>query len=426
MRIGRQRIWTVVTMVWAIVTTGLFSACQKDDAKELPPQYDTSLTTSRTVMVYMVAENSMADDVSSDMYEMLNGMASTTFYPGDRLVVYVDDVKLPRVYLINNATKVASLSELKEVKTYTADVNSASAEQLAAFIEYVKKTYPSENDSYGLVMWSHGSGWIPSNFSGDALSSSKLRSFGVDNGYNNRANQGNQMNITDMARALEKLENVHFDFILFDACFMQTVEVVSELRHVASHILSSPAEIPGYGADYSTMVPAMFQKDDYATKMLEAYYNRYCNDISWGIVLSSVNTDALDAFAAYMKQVVAVHREDLLNADYSNVLNYLRYGVGNWGTDIPDCYDMQSVMKHVLSEEEFAVWQEKAEEAITCMQAGFWYSGSRGGWRTYKINDPTQCCAVSMFVPLSKYATNSARFNEVYLDTEWGKDVWGE
>jgi hypothetical protein len=423
---GRQRIWAVVTMVLAIVATGLFSACQKDEGTQ-PPQYDTSMAESRTVMVYMAAENSMSDYVSSDMREMLDGMASKVFYPGDRIVVYVDDNTLPRIYLIDNTTNVTSPANLQPVKTYSEDVNSASAEQLGAFVSYVKTNDKYKADSYVLVMWSHGTGWIPSDYSGDVSSQSLRRSFGVDNGYNytsgNKIDEGYKMNIPDMARALEEQGGV--DVILFDACFMQTVEVAYELRHAAAHIISSPAEIPGLGADYSTMVPAMFQKDDYATKMLEAYYNRYCNDPACGIVISSVNTDALDSFAAYVKQVVALHRDDLLNADYTHVLDYLLYGVGRWGTDNPDCYDMQGVMKNVMSEEEFAVWQEKVSQVITCMHTNFWYSGRRGGWKTYQIEDPSQCCGVSMFIPLNKYATNSARFNDTYLDMEWGKDVWG-
>lgn len=414
-----------MAMVLTVAATVVFSACSKDGAKEVQPAYDTSLAPRRTVMVYMVAENSMYADVNTDLQEMLQGVSTTLLYPDDRLVVYVDDMGLPRVYVLDRSTQVAAVTDLQPVPYVDTDVNSASAEQLGAFVKFVKETYQA--DSYGLVMWSHGSGWIPSDYSGDQVESAQRRSFGVDNGRNSKntyyINLGHQMNIPEMAQALEEQGGV--DFILFDACSMQTIEVVYELRGATDYVVASPAEIPGPGADYTTMVPALFQKDDCAQKVMKAYYDKYCDKPQWGSVMSCVSTSGLEAFSAYMKQVVAQHREDLLQADYSpeRVQSYLHYDEGNWGTDLPDGFDMQGVMKQVLSEEEFEVWKEKAAQVVTCMQSGFWYSSKRGGYKTYSI-DASQCCGVTMFVPLEKYEGNSRRFNETYLEMEWGRKVW--
>ena len=60
--------------------------------------------------------------------------------------------------------------------------------------------------------------------------------------YNSHSNSGSKMEIADVAAALDDFPRL--DFILFDACFMQAVEVAYELRHVAKYIASSPAEIP--------------------------------------------------------------------------------------------------------------------------------------------------------------------------------------
>jgi len=64
--------------------------------------------------------------------------------------------------------------------------------------------YPAQE--YGLILWSHGTSWLPAG--------SSLRSFGEDS--------GEQMNIPDLAENLP----IKFDFILFDACLMVSVEVV--------------------------------------------------------------------------------------------------------------------------------------------------------------------------------------------------------
>ncbi|MBR6202081.1 MAG: hypothetical protein IKQ62_03650, partial [Bacteroidaceae bacterium] len=192
-----------------------------------------------------------------DVAEMLAGMADKGLYPKDRLVIFIDDVGKPRIYMVDRTTTATLMTQLTPVKTYEGEVNSASADVLGEFVAYAKQHYPA--DSYGLVLGSHASGWIPSNYLLDMQEAvASRRSFGVDNGINSSSPNlnGRQMNIPDMAHALEQQGGV--DYLLIDACLMQSVEVAYELRHAAKHIVSSPAEIPGPGANYKTMVPAMF------------------------------------------------------------------------------------------------------------------------------------------------------------------------
>lgn len=404
---------TVATMFLFIVATCSFSACSKDD--ETPPIVSPYVE-SRTVMVYMVAENSLNKNVWADVQEMLVGMNNDTLSANDRLVIYLDDVKLPRIYVVDKTTKITQFSELVPVMTYENDVNSSSAEQLGTFIDYVKSNYPAE--SYGLVMWSHASGWTPSNFSGDMYSETptKRKSFGVDNGKNTTNNNGNQMNIDDMASVLQ---GNAFDFIFFDACVMQTIEVAYELRDAAKWLIASPAEIPASGANYETMTRAMFLKDDYVNQMLTVYKQKYSN--AYGIVVSAVNTEALDDYAAYMKSVVAAHRSEMLNLNISSMLNYIRYG--SWTTTSPDFLDMQGIMLKVLDDEEYAQWKGNTDKLITCVHTGRWYSGYP---KSIIAIDDAQCCGMAMFIPFEKYTYSYESFNEKYLKTSWAKAVWIE
>ena len=80
------------------------------------------------------------------------------------------------------------------------------------------------------------------------------------------------MNISDLVSILD--EAPHFDFILFDACFMLSVEVGYELRDYADYILGSPTETPGTGAPYDKILPHMFAEDA-AIPMAQAYFKAY-------------------------------------------------------------------------------------------------------------------------------------------------------
>ena len=418
---GIVQVYSMVAVVSVcIAATCSFSACSKDAGGD-PSEEDPAYAESRTVLVYMEAENSLNNKVSADVAEMLAGMKDNTLYANDRLVLYVDDVELPRFYVIDKHTEARSLAELTPVISYESDVNSSDADQLAEALQQAKTLCPA--DSYGLVMWSHASGWIPSSYAGDTNSTSASkprRSFGIDNGKNTTQNTGHEMDILKMARVLKDKGGV--DFILFDACVMQTLEVAYELRHTTKYVIGSPAEIPGPGAFYMTMVKALFKRNNYDAEILQAYYDYYTTvDTSYGLVISSVNTSALPAFAAYMKTVVAAHREELLTADYSNTLNYLR---ASWTNYLyPDAYDAQGIMKVVLDAEEFVQWKQEVAKVVTCQHAARWYSSYNS--RLNAIDDE-QCSGIAMHVPRSVYERSRLTLNEYYLKTAWGKDVWKE
>lgn len=414
-QIVQHKMYGTVAAMFLMVATCSFFACSKDDDT---PSVVSPYMESRTVMVYMVAENSLSSNAITDVREMLEGMNNDTLSAGDRLVIYIDDISLPRIYVVDKNTKKTTLSELKPVVQYDKDVNSASAEQLGVFVDYVKANYPA--DSYGLLLWSHASGWIPSNFSGDQRLEvdSRRRSFGVDNGKNSSSkyHEGHQMNIEDMA---SELDGENFDFILIDACSMQNIEVAYELRHTTKCLIASPAEIPVTGAHYKTMVRAMFKKDNAVNEMLDAYVREYMK--SYGLVISAVNTAELDDYAAYMKSVVAAHRLEMLSLNTSSLLNYIQYGT--WTTACPDFLDIQGVMLKVLNADEYAQWKEKTGKMVTCRHAGFWYSA----YPNKKVTiDDAQCCGVTMHIPFEKYNANSWDFNEKYLKTSWAKAVWEE
>lgn len=408
-----RRVYDIVAaMLMCIVATYSFSACSDDDTPSVPPPY----ADSRIVMVYMVAENNLNGSATADVGEMLVGMNNDSLYAGDKLVIYLDDVNLPRIYMVDKTTKKTLLSEIEPIWEYDEDVNSSSPTQLKTFVDFVTTNYPA--DSYGLVMWSHASGWIPSTYIGDHSREiqSMRRSFGVDNGrntsnINNGANIGHQMEISEMADALQ---GYSFDFIFFDACLMQNIEVAYELRNTTQYVIASPAEIPAPGANYKTMMKAMFRKDDYVDQMLSAYENEYRN--TYGLVISAVNTSGLDDFAAYMKMIVDEHQSDLLALNASSMLNYMRWG--QWRTDYPDGLDMQGVMLEILNEEEYAAWKEEADKIFTCVQNGRWYSA----YKKKNEIDAAQCCGVSMFIPFDKYGSHS--FKDAYWDTSWAKAVW--
>lgn len=106
--------------------------------------------------------------------------------------------------------------------------NSVDVSNMKEVVNTAFSEYPAQ--SYGLVLWSHGEGWLE-------YQNPKTRWWGQDTG-----GKDYRMNLSDLNDVLRNTP--HLNFLLFDACFMQSVEVVYELKAHADYIIGSPTEIP--------------------------------------------------------------------------------------------------------------------------------------------------------------------------------------
>ena len=61
-----------------------------------------------------------------------------------------------------------------------------------------------------------------------------------------------QIETTDLADAMADA-GLHTEYILFDACYMSSVEVAYELKDVTHYLIASPTEVLSYGFPYITM-----------------------------------------------------------------------------------------------------------------------------------------------------------------------------
>ena len=243
---------------------------------------------TRTVIVYMAADNDLSYDAYNDIEEMQNGYAEK----GVNLIVFLDPAdEAPHILQIENGSST-------KVRVYP-EFNSASVGQMNQVLMDVINLYPA--GSYGLVLWSHGTSWLPSG--------RQLRSFGEDS--------GSQMNIMDLAAALP----VHFDFILLDACLMGSVEVVYELKNKTDYILAPSTETIYSGFPYEQVIPCLIQKVPDLKKAAASYFNYY--DRQQGdfrsATISLINTRELERLAAVTNQLISGSQFDAETFDRTSV-----------------------------------------------------------------------------------------------------------
>lgn len=266
----------ILTMLMAV-------AASCDDKDEPTPEPVPPTPVNRTVLVYMVADNSLGNkgyDVD-DLKEMITA-AGTEGFNGGRLLVYwnciqTDNEIPPRLLEIK--------PEGAEVlKTYPDDVTIYSVDpgRVSEVMADMKAYAPA--DDYGLIMWSHANGWLGTDPYGNA---DKYRAFGEDRGYH--------ITLPSLRKALE---GNSFSFIYFDCCEMGNVETIYEFRNLAPVIAASPTELPNPGMAYDISVHHFFSPTPDVVGAAKATFEWYSSSSTWPwCQLAVYDTTALDRLA---------------------------------------------------------------------------------------------------------------------------------
>jgi hypothetical protein len=133
-------MWLNEVMI-VLFTVSAATGCRKEEQSELLPA-------SRTVIVYLAADNDLSGDAPVDLEEMQRGYTET----GTNLIVLADMAdEAPYLLRITKAG-------MQKLKSYP-EFNSADADRLQNVLDEIVAMYPAEN--YGLVLWSHGTSWLP-------------------------------------------------------------------------------------------------------------------------------------------------------------------------------------------------------------------------------------------------------------------------
>lgn len=147
----------------------------------------------------------------------------------------------------------------------TAQKISASAETFGRVLQEVADAYPA--DSYGLIFFSHASGWLPAGtLQKPQTPQNRSRSIGVDDGGMGRSEM-------DMADFADAIPGGMFDFIVFETCLTAGAEVAYQLRGKTDFMLASSAEIvsPGFTPVYPLALRLLCDTSVETRTALEAF-----------------------------------------------------------------------------------------------------------------------------------------------------------
>lgn len=402
------------SVIFLLVLLIAISSCRKEE--------DDSIR--RTVLVYIAADNNLSNSANPNLYSMSSSIRSGI--SNVNLLAFVDRQGFKPVLLQLHG------SSIDTVKTYP-EMNSADAATLREVIDYVKRNYESE--SYGLVMWSHGTGWIPTrqlHFVAPNLNYSPSRDGNGHNGsvidmqryplsigtksfaWENIKGGNPSYTCMELDDLVDALPEGMFDFIVFDACYMGNVEVAYALRNKTRYIVSSAYEIVSYGFPYHLVTRDLL--DGNLMKVCRDFHSYYNGFSDWQQMagISLVRTEGLDSLASCFSKVIADRKDSIPFLDVNDIQVFDRFR-NHVFFDLLDVVDKLATDKD--SYDEFRYQLDRCVSFKISTPYIF-----HGDYEEIKVD---KYCGLSVYVPLSKYDKGmnqgDTSLNDDYRKTEWSR-----
>lgn len=246
----------------ALATAMAAAAAQscKDDPTPEPEE------TQRTVIVYIAGDNNLSGEVNSKISALAEGFKNVDAEK-NRLAVFADyRTDMPKLIEITADGPV-------DVETYPS-LDSADPENMKSVITGIAERYPA--GSYGLICFSHASGWLPQGALSDPTG------YGTDSSAEASPatilqDGSDEMSLEDFAEAIRLPGGQKYDFIALEACYMAGIEVAYELKDAADGLIASSAEIlsPGFENTYREALYLLFEDEPDIAGFAKAYFDHW-------------------------------------------------------------------------------------------------------------------------------------------------------
>jgi hypothetical protein len=197
-----------------------------------------------TFMVYLDADNDLEEDgiLNMNQMEMVGSDANIN------IVVQIDRAKgydtsngdwttTRRYYVTHDDDPLTIKSDLIQD---LGELDMADPANLHDFVQWATQNYPASH--YCLVIWNHGSGWVPRG------GSNATRAVVYDDTTGT---------IMSMPELREALTGFHLDMVAFDACYMAMLEVSYEIAGACDYVVASEESPPSSGYPYDDILGAL-------------------------------------------------------------------------------------------------------------------------------------------------------------------------
>ncbi len=357
----------------------------------------------RNILFYIATDTD--DGIDGDTLEKIKMIRAGWEPERGEMLIYADRYKSGATLLRINNTLTGDVYGLDTLERYGVE-NSADADIFKRFITQTTSDYPA--DSYGLIFFSHASGWLPEGMF------SNPRSLVIDKGDGTR----HEMEYTDFAAAIPDKK---FDFIILEACLMADVMSMYELRNKADYILASSAEIvsPGFEPVYKNEIIGLFNTKKPVEEVVSDFGKAYYNYVEtyyagqgayYSMTLSLIKMSEMQNLATTTKTALKGKPIDQSTVQVNTIQRFDRpNGLNRY-------FDMGHVMQNLLLSE-YEIFNEQLKKTVVWKANTKNFFMGAGGSNGYVINHHS---GLTTYVEQSMYPN----LNAAYKNSSWYKAVY--
>lgn len=409
-----------------------FTGCLRygSDVAKLPPG-----KADHTVIMYLWADNNLAASIIENSREAESAMNAKTL-PTGRLLIYLDSADTTTLYEVHYR-RYGSADFIKESNLLKAYPKQCSTDPavMKQVLNDIKRMAPSR--SYGIILSGHGSGWFPKPSTDTTYMSQRARALLGEYNFapmdcdaqtkwiGNDNHNTDDISLMSAEDLVEGLSPIHFEYIIFDACFMSSIEFLYDLRGSADYIVAAPTEVMNRGYTYGTVIPALLSSHhsltDIAGSIVDTYRNTSYSTVK-SVSIAVIDCSRLENLADKVRRI------------YSSTLNTVDLGtVQHLERMLPHAfYDMNGYLSALCGD------PAAYAEYLTAFSEAVLYAGNTDDIFSYgctpdgtswgyafieqKMGGSLKLCGVSCYVPIPS-APITAQY---YRQTAWAKAVGAE
>lgn len=309
--------------LWLLSFTLLFSTTSCNNDSDIVasfgnpddnPKTEEVIPVEKTIFMYLPwtaskvsTSGSLRDFFEDNINSIATGIINDGGLKNSRLIIFLVDS-------VNPTKEKALLMEMKYkngkcyreiIETFTESNMPVytSTSGLTSILSKVKTIAPAQE--YAMIIGCHGLGWLRAS----QPSRARTRYFGG-------TSLAYQMDTPDFAQALSNAD-MKMQYILFDDCYMSTIEVAYDLRHVTDYLMACTSEIMAIGMPYSEMWSELAKKEPDYQALNQAFIDFYKSYKYPYAAFGITNCAYVDDMAETMKKINAAHTFNL--ADTTNV-----------------------------------------------------------------------------------------------------------
>jgi len=251
-----------------------------------------------TFMVYMNADNDLDAFGPLDIAELETAGSTKSL----NIIVQLDRKDKPaRRYYVTRRNAGSALDDWgvsSVMKNDLGEIDSGDHKEVVKFFKWSSENYPAER--YALVIWNHGSGWKAA-----GKNSAKGISYDFDS-KNNISTKG----LGICMDAVTSTGGRPLDLLIMDACLMQMMEIIYEVKDGVRFVAASEDIEPDNGIPYDTILKPLSENpkmnaEELSKLVCQAFYEKYKGRANAPAIYSAVNCSKAEELAQKLNEMAA-------------------------------------------------------------------------------------------------------------------------